>query len=71
MIQFEGGHTAAPLRGGETVYNLRAATQPPSTNTKTKLDLTKAYQDFHKPSIAGCKDSINKLNYHIFSDFFV
>ena len=28
---------------------LRAANRQPSTNTKTKLDLTKAYQDFHKP----------------------
>ena len=24
-------------------------------NTKTKLDLTKLIQDFHKPSITGCK----------------
>lgn len=27
----------------------------PSTNTKTKLDLAKLIQDFHKPSITGCK----------------
>ena len=34
---------------------LRAANKLPSTNTKTKLDLTKLIQDFHKPSINGCK----------------
>lgn len=34
---------------------LRAANKLPSTNTKTKLDLTKLIQDFHKPSITGCK----------------
>ena len=27
----------------------------PSTNTKTKLDLTKLIKDFRKPSITGCK----------------
>lgn len=32
-----------------------AANKLPSTNTKTKLDLTKLIQDFHKPSITGCK----------------
>ena len=32
---------------------LRAANKLPSTNTKTKLDLTKLIQDFHKPSITG------------------
>ena len=32
--------------------NLRAANRQPSTNTKTKLDLTKACWDFHKPSNA-------------------
>ena len=34
---------------------MRAANKLPSTNTKTKLDLTKLSQDFHKPSITGCK----------------
>lgn len=34
---------------------MRAANKLPSTNTKTKLDLTKLIQDFHKPSITGCK----------------
>ena len=29
--------------------NLRAAKRQPSTNTKTKLDLTNASWDFHKP----------------------
>lgn len=37
------------------VKKLRAANKLPSTNTKTKLDLTKLIQDFHKPSITGCK----------------
>ena len=32
-----------------------AANRPPSTNTKTKLDLTKLIKDFRKPSITGCK----------------
>ena len=40
------------------IEKLRAANWQPSTNTKTKLDLTKAYQDFHKPSIATAKVSI-------------
>ncbi len=31
------------------IKNLRAANWQPSTNTKTKLDLTKAFKDFHKP----------------------
>ena len=48
FIKFEGCQSAAPLRG-ETLQNLRAANRQPSTNTKTKLDLTKACQDFHKP----------------------
>ena len=34
---------------------LRSANKLTSTNTKTKLDLTKLIQDFHKPSITGCK----------------
>ena len=37
----------------EDIKNLRAANQQPSTNTKTKLDLTKANLEFHKPSIAS------------------
>ena len=37
------------------VKKLRAANKLPSTNTKTKLDLTKLIQDFHKSSITGCK----------------
>ena len=48
LIKFEGCQPAAPLRG-ETLINLRAANRQPSTNTKTKLDLTKAFLDFHKP----------------------
>jgi hypothetical protein len=32
--------------------NLEAANRQPPTNTKTKLDLTKACWDFHKPSNA-------------------
>ena len=36
-------------QGGALHKNLRAANRQPSTNTKTKLDLTKARQDFHKP----------------------
>ena len=35
--------------------NLRATKPLPSTNTKTKLDLTKLNQDFHKPLIVDCK----------------
>ncbi len=30
-----------------------AANRQPSTNTKTKLDLTKAFPDFHKPKNAS------------------
>ena len=37
------------VAGRSPAQNLRAANRQPSTNTKTKLDLTKARQDFHKP----------------------
>jgi hypothetical protein len=34
------------------IYKKRAAKQPPSTNTKTKLDLIDS-RDFHKPPLSG------------------
>lgn len=37
------------------VKKIEGSNKLPSTNTKTKLDLTKLIQDFHKPSITGCK----------------
>lgn len=37
------------------VKKIEGSHKLPSTNTKTKLDLTKLIQDFHKPSITGCK----------------
>ena len=39
------------------VKKLRAVKQLPSTNTKTKLDLTKLIRDSHEPLIIVCKCS--------------
>jgi hypothetical protein len=47
---------------------MRAINRSPSTNTKTKLDLTKAYSDFPKPVIAFAK--LNK-KIHSTMDFLV
>ncbi len=37
--------------------NVRESKCPPSTNTKTKLDLTKRILYFHKHRIVNCKDT--------------
>ena len=49
LIMKEGLGVVGEWQGFALHKNLRAANWQPSTNTKTKLDLTKASQDFHKP----------------------
>ena len=41
--------------GNAYTKKLRAVNKLPSTNTKTKLDLTKLTKDFHKPLVIVCK----------------
>ena len=62
--------SADPRKDGNN-HNLRVANRPPSTNTKTKLDLTKAYRDLSQTPYSGCKVKNYFLIFQIISWIFL